>query len=172
MRRLDIRDPVADRLARRLLQRLRPELDGSHLGTEEPHALDVRMLPAHVLGAHVHDALEPEARADRRGRDPVLARTRLGHDASLAEARREKDLSERVVDLVRAGVVEVLALEDDAAARRREALRLVERRRTSDVTLAEAVELARNAGSALASVHPRSSSSSAGISVSGTYRPP
>ena len=86
VRRLDIGDPVADRLARRLLQRLRAELDGSHLGAEEPHALDVRMLPAHVLGPHVHDALEPEARTDRRGRDPVLARTRLGHDASLAKA--------------------------------------------------------------------------------------
>src|SRR5262249_36998085 len=77
VRRLDVRDPVADRLARRLLERPRPELDGPHLGAEELHALDVRRLASHVLTPHVHDALEPEARADRRGRDAVLAGTRL-----------------------------------------------------------------------------------------------
>ena len=99
------------------------------------------MLAAHVLGAHVHDALEPEARAHGRGRDAVLAGARLGDDALLAEARREQDLAERVVDLVRARVVEVLALEDDSTAGRREALGLVERRRASDVARSEAVEL-------------------------------
>jgi hypothetical protein len=42
VRRLDVRDPVANRLARRLLQRLRAELDGPHLRTQQAHALDVR----------------------------------------------------------------------------------------------------------------------------------
>ena len=32
--RLDVRDPVADRFARRLFQRLRPELDRAYLGAE------------------------------------------------------------------------------------------------------------------------------------------
>src|SRR5581483_7536586 len=49
MRRLDVRDPVADRLARRLLQRLRAEVDRAHLRAEQAHALDVGLLPAHVL---------------------------------------------------------------------------------------------------------------------------
>ena len=35
VRRLDVRDPVADRLARRLLERLRPELDRPHLRAEQ-----------------------------------------------------------------------------------------------------------------------------------------
>ena len=83
--RLDVRDPVADRLARRLLQRPRPELDRPHLGAEQAHPLDVRPLPAHVLGAHVDDALEPEAGAHRRRRDPVLAGAGLGDDPPLAE---------------------------------------------------------------------------------------
>ncbi len=139
--RLDVRDPVADRLARCLLERLRAELDGAHLGTEKPHALDIRMLATHVLGTHVDDALEPEARAHRCGRDTVLSRSRLGDDAPLAEARRKQDLPQRVVDLVRAGVVQVLALEHDAAAPRCETLGLVQRRRAPDVVLAERVEL-------------------------------
>ncbi len=82
------------------------------------------MLAAHVLGAHVDDALEPEARAHGRRRDAVLTRTGLRDDPPLAEPRREQDLAERVVDLVRPGVVQVLALEDDPASRRREALGL------------------------------------------------
>ena len=111
MRRLDVRDPVADRLARRLLQRARAELDGAHLRAEQPHALDVGTLPAHVLAAHVDDAVEAEARADRRRRDAVLACAGLCDDALLAEPAREHRLAERVVQLVRARVEQVFALE-------------------------------------------------------------
>ena len=114
--RLDVRDPVADRCARRLLERPRARLDRLHGGAEETHPLDVRRLPAHVLGAHVHHALEPEPRAGGRGRDAVLAGPRLGDDPALPEPPGEDDLSERVVDLVRAGVVQVLALEVDPPA--------------------------------------------------------
>src|SRR6478672_6655484 len=110
MRRLDVRDPVADRLARRLLERLRPELDRPHLGAEQAHPLDVRRLPAYVFGAHVHDAVEAEPRADGRGRDAVLTGARLGDDPPLAEAPREHGLAERIVELVCARVEQVLAL--------------------------------------------------------------
>ena len=126
--RLDVRDPVADRLARRLLQRPRAELDRAHLGAEQVHPLDVRPLPAHVLGAHVDDALEAEARADGRGGDAVLAGARLGDDPPLAEPPREHRLAERVVQLVRARVQEVLALQVDPLAGR-EALGERQRRR-------------------------------------------
>ena len=70
------------------LQRPRAELDRAHLGAEQVHPLDVRALPAHVLGAHVDDALEAEARADRRRRDAVLAGAGLGDDPPLAEPLR------------------------------------------------------------------------------------
>src|SRR5213078_5215050 len=118
MSRLDIRDPVADRLARRLLERLRPELDRPHLGAEQAHAFDVRRLPAHVFGAHVDDAVEAEPRANGRGCDAVLAGARLGDDATLAESSREHGLPERVVELVGARVEQVLALQVEALARR------------------------------------------------------
>ena len=140
VRRLDVRDPVADRLARRLLERLRAELDRAHLGAEQAHPLDVRPLAAHVLGAHVDDALEAEARADGRRRDAVLAGARLGDDPVLAEPAREHRLAERVVELVRAGVQQVLALEVDALAGG-EPLRERERRRPAGVVAPEPVEL-------------------------------
>ena len=95
-----------------------PNSTGSTVGAEEPHPLDVGRLPAHVLGAHVDDALEPEPRAGGRRRDAVLSGARLGDDPPLPEPPREHDLAERVVDLVRAGVVQVLALEVEPPAGR------------------------------------------------------
>ena len=130
----DVRDPVADRRGDGLLERPRPGVDRRDRRAQHPHALDVGRLAADVLGAHVHDALEPEQRA-RGGRgDAVLAGAGLGDDPRLAHALGEQRLAERVVDLVRAGVVEVLALEPDLAARRlAEPLGVVERRGAADV---------------------------------------
>ena len=145
VRRLDVRDPVADRGARGLLERLRPDLDGLDRRAEEAHPLDVRRLTAHVLGAHVDDALEPEAGARRRGCDAVLAGAGLGDDPPLAESPGEDDLADRVVDLVRAGVVEILALQVDALPRR-EALGARDRRRTPDIGASELVELRAEGG--------------------------
>jgi hypothetical protein len=132
---LDVRDPVAQRLVERVLQRLRAALHRHHRGAEQVHAVDVRRLPLHVLRAHVDDALEAVAGADRRRRDAVLAGAGLGDDRGLAHAPGEHRLADGVVDLVRAGVVEVLALEVDLrpADLAREARRVVDRARPADV---------------------------------------
>ena len=74
------------------------------------------LLPLDVGGAHVDDAGKAEARRDRGRGDAVLAGAGLGDDARLAHALGEQDLAEAVVDLVRAGVVQVLALEIDLGA--------------------------------------------------------
>ena len=115
--RLDVRDPVADRRRDRLLERAGPGLDRLDTGPEQPHALDVGLLAAHVLGAHVDDALEVEQRAGGGRGDAVLAGAGLGDDAPLAHPLGQQGLAERVVDLVGAGVVEVLALEVDRRGR-------------------------------------------------------
>ena len=102
-----------------------PEDDRDHGGAEQLHAVHVEPLPRHVLRAHVHHALEPEPGAHRRGGDAVLARAGLRDDAALAHPEREQRLADRVVDLVRAGVVQILALEQHArAGLRAEARRL------------------------------------------------
>ena len=101
---------------------------------EQPHALDVGELAAHVLGAHVDDALHAEQRAGRRDADAVLAGAGLGDDPRLAHALGEQRLAERVVELVRAGVQQVLALEPDrAAGDLAHALGEIERRRPPGV---------------------------------------
>ena len=124
-----------------------PASTGSTRRAEQPHALHVGLLAAHVLGAHVDDALEAEQRAGGRGRDAVLARAGLGDDPRLAHALGEQRLAERVVDLVRARVDEVLALEPDrVAGRLGEPLREVQRRRAARVVAQQRRELGAEAG--------------------------
>jgi len=79
----------------------------------------------------------------------VLARARLGDDALLAHATREQDLPQHVVDLVRASVVELLALEIDLGALARvlgtqvfrQPLGVVERARPANIVRQIAVHL-------------------------------
>ena len=61
----------------------------------------------------------PKRCADRGGGHAVLARAGLRDDAGLAHAARQQDLAEHIVDLVRAGVVELVALEVDLRAAER-----------------------------------------------------
>ena len=73
----------------------------------------------------------------------MLAGAGLGDDARLAHALCEKRLTERVVDLVGAGVGEVLALQPDRRAARvlREPRGRRQLRRTADELAQEPVEL-------------------------------
>src|SRR5439155_17356312 len=92
--------------------------------------------------------------AHRGGCDAMLAGPGLGDDALLPEPAREHGLSERVVQLVRARVEEILALEVQALARR-EALGARERRRPARVRARQLVELRRKRGIRLRLAPPR-----------------
>ncbi len=134
---LDVGHPVAHRFVERVLQRLRSAFHRHHGSAQQLHAIDVRRLALDVLRAHVDHALHAVARGDSGGRHPVHAGAGFGDDARLAHAAREQRLADHVVDLVRAGVVEVFALEIDlrAAEALRPAPGVVDRARSPDVVL-------------------------------------
>ena len=129
----DVRDPVAHRLVDRLLERLLTGLDRHDFRAEHAHAEHVQLLPLAIDRTHVNDALQPEHRGDCGGGDAVLSRAGLGDDAGFAHALGQQNLPHRVVDLVRAGVQQVFALEVDfcAAEIAGEPLSVVERRGAS-----------------------------------------
>ena len=111
-----VRHPVAHRFVERILQGSRAGFHRNDGGAEQFHAVHVRRLALHVLGTHVHHALHAVARGDRGSRHAMLARPRLGDHAQLAHAARDQRLTDRIVDLVRAGVIQVFALEEDLRA--------------------------------------------------------
>ena len=137
-----------ERLVHRVLEGLRALLHGPHFRAQHLHAEDVRLLPLDIERAHVDDAFEAEARAGGRGRDAMLARAGFGDDALFAHAAGEQDLPDHVVDLVGAGVVELLALEVDLGAAEvfGQPLGEIERARAPDIVLEQVVELGLESG--------------------------
>jgi hypothetical protein len=124
-----IGDPVAHRLVDRLLERGLSRGDADDLGAQKAHAGNVERLALHVDRAHVDPALEAEAGRCGGCGDAMLAGTCFGNDSLLSHASGEQDLAEGVVDLVGAGVEQVLALEVDFCAAKflGEAFRKIER---------------------------------------------
>ena len=113
---LDVGDPVAQRLVHRVLQRAGAGRHRNDLGAEQLHAEDVGRLPLDIGRAHVDHAGIAEARSNGGRGNAVLAGAGFGDDAGLAHPLGEQDLTEAIVDLVRAGVVELVALEVDLRA--------------------------------------------------------
>ena len=108
--------PVPERLVDGVLEGGGAGLDGDHLGAQQPHPGDVQRLPLRVDPAHVDAAVQAEQRRGGGGGHPVLTGTGLGDQPGLAHPLGQQRLPQHVVDLVAAGVVEVLALEQDARA--------------------------------------------------------
>ena len=73
----------------------------------------------------------------------MLTGAGFGDDARLAHAHRQQDLAEAIVDLVRAGVIELVALEVDfrAAEMLGQALGEIERRGAAHIMGPELVHL-------------------------------
>ena len=141
---VDIGDPVAQRLVHGVLQGAGAAGDRHDLGAEQLHSEHVGRLALDIGRAHVDDAVEAEQGANRRRGDAVLPGAGLGDDALLAHAPGEQDLAHgRIVDLVRAGVIEFVALEIDLGAAEflGDALGIVKRARPADVVFEVIVEL-------------------------------
>jgi hypothetical protein len=100
----------------RVLERAAPLSTGAHFRTQQLHPEHIGRLPFNVARTHIDDAGQAEARADGGSGNAMLASAGLGNDARLAHPDGEQNLADAVVDLVRAGVVELVALEPDLRA--------------------------------------------------------
>src|SRR5206468_804954 len=130
-----VRDPVAHRFVDRFLERGLPSCDRNNFRAEKFHARDVERLAFHIDPAHVNHALAPEASGDGGSSNAMLAGTCLGDDAALAHSLRQQNLSEGIVDFVRAGVEQVFALQINFRARELVGIAFseIERRRSAGV---------------------------------------
>ncbi len=142
--RLAGRDPVAQRLVHGVLQRRGARRHRPHFGAQHFHAHDIGRLAVDVDRTHEHHAGNVEQCAGRRGGDAVLARAGLGDHPRLAHALGQKHLAQHVVDLVAAGVIELVALEVDfgAAEVPGQPLGVVERARAAGIMRQEIIQLA------------------------------
>ena len=112
----DMGHPVAHGFVDGVLERAAARVHRPDGGAEQTHAKQVEGLPLHVLRAHVHIALQVEQRTRGRRRDTVLACPGLGDDPSLAHPYGQQRLAERIVDLVRAGMRQILPFQEDPGA--------------------------------------------------------
>ena len=109
VRGFDVGHPVPDRLIDGVFERARPGLYCNHFRAQKTHAVNVERLPDGVLHSHVHNALEAQHRAHGGGGNAMLPGARFRNDALFTHPLRQQALPQRVVDLVRSGVRQVLA---------------------------------------------------------------
>src|SRR5690606_17599160 len=124
---LYIGDPVAHGFVQGIFERARAGIDRHNGGTQQLHAINVRRLATDIFATHVHDTFQAIARSHGGRRDAMLAGARFRNNARLTQAAGQKNLTNAVIDLMRAGMVQVFALEPDlrAAQLLRPALRVV-----------------------------------------------
>src|SRR5439155_4306598 len=90
-----------------------PDIYGSDLSDTQSHPKHVESLAPHVFRAHVDDAAQAEERASRRRRDTMLTCACFSNNAAFAHSLCEQRLAHRIIDLVRASVQKIFALQVD-----------------------------------------------------------
>ena len=118
------------------------------LGPQELHPVDVQGLSLHIMGPHEDLALQSEVRGEGRRGNTVLSRTGLRDHPGLAHPLRQEALADDVVDLMGAGVVQVLPLEVHLGTPKvpGHPVGVVEHRRPSGVLPVELVDLPQEVG--------------------------
>ena len=113
---LDVSHPIAHGFVECVFERFGTAFHRHHGGTQELHAIDVLRLTLHVLRAHIDHAFHAVARSDGGGGHTVLACAGFGDHARLTHALGEHGLADHVIDFVRTGVIQILALQIDLCA--------------------------------------------------------
>ena len=106
--------PFLHRCIHGILQYAGASLDDMYLRPEELHAIDVQRLSFGVDLSHEDLALHTEKRRNGGCCHAVLSRACFCDDACLAHALGKERLPDAVIDLVRARVIQILTLQENA----------------------------------------------------------
>ena len=109
--RFGIGHPIAQRLVHCVLQRAGAYRDRVNFCTQQAHAVDIRLLAAHILFTHEDFAFHVKQGAGGGCCNTMLACTGLGDDFGFAHTLGDQRLTDHVVDLVRACMVQLIALQ-------------------------------------------------------------
>ena len=100
------------------------------------------------MRAHIDHAFQPELGANRRCGHAMLARAGFRDDPGFAHAAGQNDLTQHIVDLVRAGVVQLIPLHVDLGAAQMggQAFAEIKRAGAANVVLPQPVHLGPEGG--------------------------
>ena len=137
-----IGDPVAKRLVHGVFERARAGCHRYHFRAQQFHAEHVGCLTFNVFRAHIDNTRQTKARGNRCGSYTMLTSACLSDDAGLAHAPRQLDLSQAIIDLVAARMVQLVAFEIDlcAAAMLGKPLSKIERTWTACIVLGQIIK--------------------------------
>ena len=107
MRIVDPARPLPERLRDRIFQSCSTCLYRDYGGSEETHPVNVQSLALRVLLAHIYHAFHAHERCSRSRGHAVLSGACLRDQSGLAHLLRKERLSEHVVDLMRAGMIQM-----------------------------------------------------------------
>ena len=108
--------PVSDGFVCAVFQCLVSAVYRHHLRSEHTHTFHIDMLALYIKGSHIDGAWHIHECADCGCCHAVLSCAGFGYDACLAHFPCKENLSEGVVNLVCAGVVEVFSLQIEPAS--------------------------------------------------------
>ena len=111
---LNMGHPISHGLVHGILQRARAGFHCNDLGAQQLHASHIEGLTLGVDLAHIDPALHAHHRGHGRRRHAMLSNSRLCNETALAHLSSQQGLAQHIVDLVRTGVVQVLALQKDS----------------------------------------------------------
>ena len=103
--------PVTHGFVQRVFEGLAARLHRHHRGTQELHAVDIRALTFHIFAAHINHALQAVTCTNGGGGHAVLSCAGLCNHTGFAHAFGQHGLANGVVDLVRAGVIQVFTFQ-------------------------------------------------------------
>ena len=135
--------PVPHGFIHGILESLRTGSDFFNHGSQQFHPEYVHGLAPYIFGAHIDDTLEAKPGGNRGSGHAVLACAGFSNDAGFPHPLRQQGLAHRVIDLMGAGMIQVLALQVDLGAGQLAAppVRVIQGRRPAHESFKVTVEL-------------------------------